>query len=53
MPDDEKRVISSSGRHIFVSFIIGIYNSRPGFISKIHHGKEINNIKIMHQKHTV
>ena len=53
MHNDDKWVISSSGCHIFVSFIIGLKSTRPGFLAKIHHGKEINNIKIMHQKHTV
>ena len=42
MFNDDKWVISSSGRHMFVSFIIDFINSYPGFIAKIHYGNEIN-----------
>ena len=41
MPYDEKWVISSSGRHIFVDFVIGSVASRPGFSAKIHFGNAI------------
>ena len=41
MPNDDKWVISSSRRHIFVSFHISL-NPRQGFIAKIHYGNEIN-----------
>ena len=41
MPYDEKWVISSSGRHIFVDFVIGSVASRPGFSAKIHFGNTI------------
>ena len=62
MPNDDKWVISSSGRHIFVSFIIDIRHmfvsfsvaeivSKPGFLAKIHYGNEINETKFVHQKH--
>ena len=47
MPNDDKWVISSSGRHIFVSFNVDIIYSAPGFTTKIHYGNEINNIKIV------
>ena len=46
MPTYDKWVISSSGRHMFVSFIIYNLNSRPGFLAKIHYGNEINDDKI-------
>ena len=49
MPNDDKWVISSSGRHMFVSFNVGIIVSRPGFIAKIHYGNEINDLKCVHQ----
>ncbi len=38
MTDDNKWIISSSGRHMFVSFAVGMFFSRPGFLAKIHHG---------------
>ena len=44
MPNDDKWVISSSGRNFFVSFQVDIDNSRPGFTAKIHYGNEIKNI---------
>ena len=50
MPQDDKWVISSSGHHMFVSFNVGPYNSRPGFLAKIHYGNEIINIKICASK---
>ena len=46
MPNDDKWVISSSGRHMFVSFKVGWSTSYPGFIAKIHYGNEINDMKI-------
>ena len=45
MPNDDKWVLSSLGRHMFVSFSISILNSRPGFTATIHYGNEINDIK--------
>ena len=38
MPNDDKWVISSSGRHMFVSFSVDEFHSWPGFIAKIHYG---------------
>ena len=46
MSNDEKWVYSSSGHHMFVSFIVGITNSRPGFLAKIHYGNKIKSMKI-------
>ena len=40
MPYDEKWVISSSGRHMFVDFVIDILNSKPGFSASIHFGNK-------------
>ena len=45
MPDGDKRVVSSSGHHMFVSFNIEGFLSGPGFTAKIHFGKQINDIK--------
>ena len=45
MPNNDKWVISSSGHHMFVSFNVYIFESNPGFLAKIHFGKEINDIK--------
>ena len=42
MPNDDKWVFSSSGRHMFVSFLVDNLNSWPGFIAKIHYGNEFN-----------
>ena len=41
MANDETWVISSSGRHMFVSFVIGIDFSNLGFSANIHYGNEI------------
>ena len=40
MPLDEKWVISSSGRNMFVDFLVEILNSKPGFSAKIHFGNK-------------
>ena len=37
MEEENKWVLSSSGRHMFISFI-PYYHSHPGFSAKIHHG---------------
>ena len=42
MSNIDKWVISSSGHHMFVSFNVGVLNSRPGFTAKVHQGNEIN-----------
>ena len=41
MANNETWVISSSGRHMFVDFVIGNLNSKPGFSANIHFGNEI------------
>ena len=41
MANDETWVISSSGRHMFVSFVMGIEISNLGFSANIHFGNEI------------
>ena len=41
MDNDETWVISSSGRHMFVDFVIGIEISNLGFSANIHFGNEI------------
>ena len=40
MPHDEKWVISSSGSHMFVDFVISLH-SYPGFSANIHFGNKI------------
>ena len=40
MPHNEKWIISSSGRHMFVDFVIDIQNSNPGFSASIHFGNK-------------
>ena len=47
MPHDDKWVISSSGPHMFVSYIVQNLASRPGFLAQIHYGNKINNLKVM------
>ena len=39
MPNDDKWVITSSGSHIYISFVVGFVNAYPGFSAKIHYGK--------------
>ena len=41
MPNDETWVISSTGRHMFVTFVIDNLNYNPGFSANIHFGNEI------------
>ena len=41
MANNETWVISSSGRHMFVDFVVDILNSEPGFSADIHFGNEI------------
>ena len=41
MDNDETWVISTSGRHMFVDFVVDILNSKPGFSANIHFGNEI------------
>ena len=45
MPNDDKWVFSSSGRHMFIRFSVGHMLPHPGFLAKIHYGNEINDIK--------
>ena len=47
MSDDDKWVITSSVHHMFVSFIVDILVSEPGFTARIHYGNKIKNIKIV------
>ena len=42
MPDGDKRVVSSSGHHMFVSFSVDIFIPHLRFTAKIHQGKKIN-----------
>ena len=41
MDNDETWVISTSGRHMFVDFVVDVLNSKPGFSANIHFGNEI------------
>ena len=41
MDNNETWVISTSGRHMFVEFVVDKYFSRPGFSAEIHFGNEI------------
>ena len=41
MDNNETWVISTSGRHMFVDFVISRVNSYPGFSANIHFGNEI------------
>ena len=38
MPNDDKWIISSSGRHMLVRLIVGVEFSSPGFLAKFHYG---------------
>ena len=47
MLNDDRWVFSSSGRHMFITFIVDDLNAFPGFIAKIHYGNNyFNNMKI-------
>ena len=43
MSNDDKWIISSSGRYMFVRFAVGDSGSSTGFLANIHYGKEILN----------
>ena len=43
MSDDNKWIISSSGRYMFVRFAVNTEYSPTGFLAKIHYGNEILN----------
>ena len=47
MTHDDKWVISSSGSHMFVSYLVQNEASRPGFLAQIHYGNKINNLKLI------
>ena len=47
MPNDDKWVISSSGSHMFVSYLVQNEASRPGFLAQIHYGNKINNLNLI------
>ena len=49
MANNETWVISSSGRHMFVSFVIGIDFSSLGFSANIHYGIEFKNACNLHK----
>ena len=47
MPHDDKWVISSSGSHMFIHYLVQNEVSRPGFHAQIHYGNDINNLRVM------
>ena len=47
MPHDDKWVISSSGSHMFIHYLVQNVVSRPGFHAQIHYGNDINNLPVM------
>ena len=47
MSDDNKWIISSSGRYMFLRFAIGTISSSRGFLAKIHYGNDILNQKLV------
>ena len=47
MSDDDKWILSSSGRYMFVRFAVGNSGSSTGFLAKIHYGNEILNQKLV------
>ena len=40
MPNDETWVISTSGRHMFIDFVVDILHPKPGFSANIHFGNK-------------
>ena len=53
MPNEDNWVISSSGRHMFVRFSVGIHYSKPGFTANIHFGIMINNFSLLQIYRTI
>ena len=48
MSNDEKWIISSSGRYMFLRFAFDFdYDSSTGFLAKIHYGNDILNQKLV------
>ena len=43
MPNDDKWIISSSGKNMFVRLTVGVLLSATGFLAKFHYGKEVKN----------
>ena len=41
MSNDDKRIISSSGRYMFVTFGVSLIDYSTGFLANIHYGNEI------------
>ena len=48
MSNDDKWIISSSGRYMFVRFAVGPNFYTTGFLAKIHYGNEILNQNLVH-----
>ena len=42
MPNSETWVISSTGRHMFIDFVIGFLEGTQGFLANIHHSNDID-----------
>ena len=53
MSDDNKWIISSSGRYMFVRFGVGTKTDATGFLAKIHYGNEILNQKLVQRGNKV
>ena len=53
MSNDVKWIISSSGRYMFVRFVVSTYDSSTGFLAKIHYGNEILNQKLVQRGNKV
>ena len=47
MDNDETWVISTSGRHIFIDFVVDILHPKPGFSANIHYGTEFKKFYFM------
>ena len=47
MTHDDKWVVSSSGSHMFIHYVVQTEVSRPGFLAQIHYGNDINNLRVM------
>ena len=46
MPNGETWFISSSGRHMFIDFVIDFVESKPGFLANIHYGNDIDKFAV-------
>ena len=53
MSDDNKWIISSSGRYMFLRFAVDVFYYSTGFLAKIHYGNEMITQKLVQRGNKV